>query len=141
MHIFKKLVQTDKNYKLTLIGDGSERKKLEEFALKNNLEVIFLGSMNNEDVIKNLLNHGIFLHTSTKESFSYSLLEAKLAGLKTCAYQYLHVPKEFIDIPMISFEVDEWTHKIHNIDWNHKYIDFNKYTIERMTRLTIKIAS
>jgi len=141
LHIFKKLVQTDKNYKLTLIGDGSERKKLEEFALKNNLEVIFLGSMNNEDVIKNLLNHGIFLHTSTKESFSYSLLEAKLAGLKTCAYQYLHVPKEFIDIPMISFEVDEWTHKIHNIDWNHKYIDFNKYTIERMTRLTIKIAS
>jgi glycosyltransferase involved in cell wall biosynthesis len=141
LHIFKELVQKDMNYKLTLIGDGSERKKLEEFASKNNLDVIFLGSIIHEEVIKNLINHGIYLHTSTKESFSYSLLEAKLAGLKTCAYQNLHVPKEFIDIPMISFEINEWIQKIHNIEWKNNYIDCNKYTIERMTRLTIQIAS
>ena len=83
----------------------------------------------------------ICLHTSTKESFSFSLLEAKLLGLTTVAYGGLEVPSEFIDIPVSSFDKSDWvssTLKALNVEFKP---DLSMYSSGYMARRLISIAS
>lgn len=140
LEIFKKLSDINPDYKLTIIGDGPERQKLAKFVKVNGLSVSFLGRLSHEKVVSELRKHGIYLHTSVKESFSYSLLEAKLAGLKTCAYDKLQVPDEFIDVSISAFNVDEWCNGILNIDWTPKIFNAENYTIEKMASSTLRFA-
>jgi glycosyltransferase involved in cell wall biosynthesis len=140
LEVFKKLSKIDPEYKLTLVGDGPERKKLADFVGDNGLTVDFLGALSHEKVVAELHRHGIYLHTSVKESFSYALLEAKLAGLRTCAYEKLQVPEEFIDVPISTFNIDEWCDGIVNIDWTPDVFGAEKYTVEKMTLLTLELA-
>lgn len=139
LEVFKKLSEINPAYKLTIIGDGPDMKKLSEFVKVNELAVSFLGRLSYEEVIHELHNHGIYMHTSVKESFSYSLLEAKLAGLKTCAHDKLQVPDKFIDVAFSSFSVDEWCNGILNIDWTSNIFNGDQYTAEKMTLLTLKL--
>lgn len=140
LKVFKRLSEIDQGYKLTIVGDGPERKNLAGFVESNGLAVDFLGTLSHEKVVSELHCHGIYLHTSIKESFSYSLLEAKLAGLKTCAYEKLQVPGEFIDVAVSTFDVDEWCSGIMNIDWTPSTFNADNYTTEKMALLTLKRA-
>ena len=103
LEVFKKIYSSNSEYVLTLIGDGPDRTHLKSFASKHQLPVKFLGRLANEDALAELHKHEIYVHTSVKESFSYSLLEAKLAGLTTVAYSKLQIPEEFIDVGIDSF--------------------------------------
>jgi len=141
LRLFKKLYEADSEYKLTIIGDGPDRGPLTAFAEKNNLPVRFLGRVDNNKVLSELYCHEIYIHTSVKESFSYSLLEAKIAGLMTCAYAKLQIPSEFIDVGFETFCVDEWCSGILNIDAEFNGFDGSKYTSERMTRSTLDLIS
>ena len=140
LEVFKRLSETDSTYKLSIIGDGPHRRRLADFVKTNGLSVDFLGALNHEKVISELPRYGIYLHTSVKESFSYSLLEAKLAGLKTCAYDKLQVPGEFIDVAVSTFDVKDWCNGILNIDWIFTPFAADNYTVERMTLLTLRLA-
>ena len=140
--IFKRLLELDSGYSLTIIGDGPQRSELENFSKLNHLNVSFLGTLMRDSVISELHNHAIYLHTSTKESFSFALLEAKLAGLKTCAYTNLQVPLDFIDLPVSSFNVEDWCIGILNLTINPpQAFESKKYTVQRMTTQTIQLAS
>jgi glycosyltransferase involved in cell wall biosynthesis len=139
LKVFDKLYRTDTDYKLTIIGEGPERQKLQAVALERKIPVRFLGRLNHADVINELLRHEIYLHTSVKESFSFSLLEAKLSGLTTCAYQGIEVPDEFIDIAMNSFDVDEWCRKIIANDVVGKVFDAGRYSSENMAEATLAL--
>jgi glycosyltransferase involved in cell wall biosynthesis len=141
LKIFKKLKEIDKEYELTIIGDGPSKEELINFAINNNLKVNFLGSLNHEQVIRELYNHGLYLHTSTKESFSYSLLEAKLAGLRTCANKELQVPPEFIDIAIDSNDEVEWSNIIVNYKNKENNFDSTKYTIQKMVENTLELSA
>ena len=138
--VFKKIKLIDSEFNLTIVGDGPDRIMLEKFSNDNNLRINFLGSLTHDKVLLELQNHSIYVHTSIKESFSYSLLEAKLAGLKTCAYSKLQVPEEFIDVSLNSFDLDDWCKNIINIDLTPVFFNKEKYTINRMTFLTINSA-
>ena len=138
--VFKNLRIVDSGYRLTIIGDGPDRRALEKFAISNDLPVRFLGSLSHENVLAELHQHGIYLHTSVKESFSYSLLEAKLAGLKTCAYYKLQVPCDFLDVRICTFDIDDWCRGILNIDWSPKPFNADAYTIMKMTASTLRLA-
>ncbi len=140
LEVFKELSVIDPCFKLTIIGDGPDKNALTSFVKANGLNVNFLGYLSYEKVVSELYQHGIYLHTSTKESFSYSLLEAKLAGLKTCAYDKLQVPSEFIDVGIGAFNVDEWCNGILGIDWTPKVFSADNYTLERMTLATLRLA-
>jgi glycosyltransferase involved in cell wall biosynthesis len=140
LQVFKKLLEKDASYSLTIIGDGPQRRKLEDFAKFNSLNVSFLGALSHDCVIDEMLKHKIYLHTSIKESFSYALLEAKLAGLKTCAYAKLQVPSDFIDMPIITMEVDDWCNGILNIDFVEQAFNSSNYTVQRMTSQTLKLS-
>jgi len=138
--VFKALREIDPEFKLTIIGDGPDRHRLMEASRIHKLSVKFLGKLSYEGVAAELQRHAIYLHTSVKESFSYSLLEAKLAGLKTCAYAKLQVPEEFIDRPIEEFSVDAWCAGLLSLDFDtDDSFDGSRYTAERMTVNTLKL--
>ena len=141
LQVFKKIIEIDPSYRLTLIGDGPDKQELIYFAKSNSLPVKFLGKLTHKNVIAELPRHGIYLHTSIKESFSYSLLEAKLAGLKTCAYAKLQVPNEFIDVGINSFKIDEWCEGILNIDSAPKRFNAENYTVNKMTLSLLRLVN
>jgi glycosyltransferase involved in cell wall biosynthesis len=140
LEVFKKLSQIDPEFKLTIIGEGPDKESLLMFANANkNLKINFLGRLSHEKVLIELTRHGIYIHTSLKESFSYSLLEAKLSGLKTCAYSGLEVPSAFIDAAVGSFEIDDWCNSILGINWKADKFDSAYYSAGRMTISTLKL--
>ena len=140
LKVFKRLFEKDPEYKLTVIGDGPQMRELTDFVIANRLPVNFLGKLVHEAVVAELFLHEIYLHTSVKESFSYSLLEAKLAGLKTCAYSQLQVPEGFIDLRIDSFELDRWISGIENIGSLSVPFDVEKFSVEKMTIATLELA-
>lgn len=138
INVFIELQKID-TYSLTIVGDGPQEKELKNIADNKNIKNInFLGRLSYEEVIKELPKHQYYMHTSTKESFSYSLLEAKLSGLTTIAYSGLEVPSEFIDIKIEKFNIDEWVNKIINFT-NLEILNFDKdkFTYQRMTKKTL----
>ena len=139
LKVYEVLYKTDSEYKLTIIGDGPEREILYDFAIDRQLNISFLGKLSHEMVLKELYRHSIYLHTSVKESFSYSLLEAKLVGLKTCAYSGLQVPSEFIDVPVLTFAIDDWCEAITNIESAPERFNPSRYSVEKMTLSTINL--
>lgn len=86
----------EKSLKLIIIGDGEIRQQIEELItyLKLNNKVILLGRINQAS--KYLRAFNIFVLSSVKEGFPYSLLEAQLAGLPIVATKVGGVP-EIID--------------------------------------------
>jgi glycosyltransferase involved in cell wall biosynthesis len=68
---------------LMIIGDGEERKFLEEIVIKLHLEnvVIFQGRIPNEDVPKYMVQGDIFVLPSLSEGFPNVILEAMAVGL------------------------------------------------------------
>lgn len=141
LRVFNLITKIDNDYKLTIIGDGPDMSLLSEYAKVNNLKVSFLGALSHGAVASEMPLHSIYVHTSVKESFSYSLLEAKLAGLRTFAYSELQVPKEFIDVPIDSFDVEKWCNKILNIEFMPIQFNPDKYTIDNMTSRTLDLAN
>jgi glycosyltransferase involved in cell wall biosynthesis len=140
LQVFRQLSTIDSAYKLTIIGDGPEMKALRDFVDINELSVSFLGRLSIESVTSELVRHSIYLHTSTKESFSYALLEAKLAGLMTCAYERLQVPSEFIDIRVATFDIDDWCQAILSMKLHPKAFRAENYTVEKMAESTLRMA-
>lgn len=139
LDVFKKLYERDCGYSLTIVGDGPDREKLLDFVNVNHLPVRFLGRVDHDKVLSELFCHEIYIHASVKESFSFSLLEAKLAGLKTCAYAKLQIPSEFIDVGFDTFSVEEWCCGIMNITTGVNKFDGSKYTAERMALSTLNL--
>lgn len=138
--LFHKLFKFDQNYKLTIIGDGPDKKELTKYKNKNNLPIKFLGNKDQKEIFTELSKHEIYIHTSTKESFSLSLLEAKFSGLTTVAYKKLEVPKEFIDIGVDNFDLNNWFNKIVlRKKNNNNKINLEKYLLKNTAkRLIIK---
>ncbi len=139
LSVFKNLYERDTEYTLTIIGNGPDKKLLTNFVNSNHLPVKFLGRLDNDKVLSELHRHEIYIHASVKESFSYSLLEAKMAGLTTYAYAKLQIPSEFIDVGFNTFCAEEWCHGIMNISPDVNEFDCSKYTNEKMTQSTLDL--
>jgi glycosyltransferase involved in cell wall biosynthesis len=111
LDVFKKLCRL-KDYHLIIIGDGPQKSLLEKYAADNALNVTFTGRLKRTEILDIYQTCAVYVHTSLKESYSMSLLEAKLCGLTTVAFAELQVPPEFIDSKVLSFNVDDWVHGI-----------------------------
>lgn len=141
LKVFEHLCGIDSRYTLTIIGDGPERKQLTKFAKERELSVSFLGRLDNRSVIDKLYRHEIYLHTSVKESFSFALLEAKLAGLKTCAYEGLNVPAEFIDERIGEFVINDWVDGIRRLSHVTSRFEGGRFSAERMVSATLALVN
>ncbi len=135
LEVFKKLHMSDERYTLTIVGDGPQKKELMTFVDDEQIKnVDFLGRLGYDEVLQELPKHHYYMHTSTKESFSYSLLEAKLSGLITIAHSGLEVPSEFIDIKVDKFDINEWVDKIDHYEPLETVFDKNKFSYQIMTK-------
>ena len=137
LHTFKEIHTIDHEYKLTILGaDGGELSFLKEYARKHKLPVAFLGKLGYRDALNELRKHHIYLHTSSKESFSYSLLEAKLLNCVTIALGDLQVPEEFIDIKLPEFDRQLWTKAV--FEASGVSSDFqNNFSVDAMGKKTV----
>ena len=83
---------------LDIVGDGSERGKLEKFIKENKLEndVTFHGFKNSKEIEKLMHKASIYVMTSYTESFGIVLLEAMSNGLPCLAFDSAEGAKEVI---------------------------------------------
>ena len=86
------------HWKLQIIGDGSERKNLEQFVEKNQLQdrVIFYGTKTSEEILKLLRRSKIFGFTSLKEALPTVLLEAMFCGNAIISYNCNYGPSDIV---------------------------------------------
>lgn len=68
------LADTETNFKILLVGEGSERSNLESYARDNKINVEFLGHINEIDEIYHISD--IVVNTSNSEALSFSVIEA-----------------------------------------------------------------
>jgi glycosyltransferase involved in cell wall biosynthesis len=105
--VFKELVSRnpDKKMKLWIVGDGTEKEKLQKQVddLELNGKVIFWGFQ--EDVRPYLEAADVFVLPSFSEGFSISLVEAMLCGLP-CIVTNQGGPSEIIDDQITGFLVN-----------------------------------
>ncbi|MBC3941301.1 glycosyltransferase family 4 protein [Sphingomonas albertensis] len=139
--VFARILAADPMAALTIVGDGPDREGLKRYSAEHNLNVTFLGRLSHEQVLKELPKHNIYIHTALKESFSFALLEAKLAGLTTCALANLEVPEEFIDLGFETFDPADWSSQILSVEARPDMRDFPDYSIKRMTDHTLSLVS
>ena len=75
------------NCTIDIVGDGSERKKIEKLIENSNLDVNLLGILSNEDLINLMKNYKIFLSGSLYEGSPKSTLEAMSSGALIVAFE------------------------------------------------------
>lgn len=68
------LAETESNFKILLVGEGSERVNLESYVRDNKINVKFLGHINEIDEIYHISD--IVVNTSNSEALSFSIIEA-----------------------------------------------------------------
>lgn len=86
LDIFDQLQQKHGNLKLSLLGDGDQRKELETYAanLKSTADIHFLGFR--DDRLELLQSFDLFAMTSTLEGIPRCLMEATAMGIPVAAY-------------------------------------------------------
>ena len=83
IHALQRIALTEPNVRLTIAGDGPERKKLENLAVELGVSgnVAFLGECSHDDVLDLMCESGIFLATSDRhEGWGATINEAMSMG-------------------------------------------------------------
>ena len=100
-----------------MVGSGPQRQELEQLTRDWGLGacVTFFGTLDRAQVAVRLAAATVYVHPSIKESFSFALLEAKFAGLRTVAHAELEVPTEFIDAPVTTWRESDWAFAVKQV--------------------------
>ena len=74
--------------KALLVGDGPEKKKLQDLIAQHSLtgNITLTGELSHEDVIKTMQRSKVFLHPSSYEGFGVVCLEALYAGAEVVSF-------------------------------------------------------
>lgn len=128
-------------FKLTIIGDGIEFKKLKWLAKELNIEneVVFAGKINNHDIPKYLQNANFYISTPTTEGVSASLFEAMACGCFPIvsdlpgnrSWIQQKVNGILVDIENEFNLADELEWAFHNADFTKKSIAENRKLVEK----------
>jgi len=91
--------KSDLSLKLLILGEGSERGKIEKIIKDNKLEesVILTGFVNQDEVPRYLAISNVFIRPSLSEGLGNSFLEAMAAGLPVIATPVGGIPDFLID--------------------------------------------
>lgn len=88
IEVMSKAVKKNKNLKLTIIGDGSQRaiieNKIKELKLDKNIKIT--GFISQEEIKKYYEKASLLINTSYEESFGLVLLEAASYGIPSLAF-------------------------------------------------------
>lgn len=99
IYLFKDVIDWNKDVKLRIVGDGSQKtfleKKINELSLENN--IVLTGNKNKKELGKLYLDSSLFVMTSRTESFGLVLIEAGSYGIPVLAYDTAQGAKEIIE--------------------------------------------
>ncbi len=97
--VMSKVIKKNKNLKLTIIGDGSQRKKIETKikSLKLEKNITITGYLTQEQIKKYYQKASLLINTSYEESFGLVLIEAASYGIPSIAFSCALGAKEIID--------------------------------------------
>ena len=99
IEMVKSLESIYSDYNLKIVGDGEERKKVEELIKKYGIEnkVDLKGIQPREIVLKELLTSDIYVTASIGEGVSISVLEAYASGLPVVCFAVPGLSKQVVD--------------------------------------------
>ena len=99
LKVYKKVLKTNPDWVLDIIGDGVERKSLEEYISKNNLDgkVTLHGFQGKDYIDKVLHKSSIYVMTSFTESLRIVLIEAMSHGIPCIAFSSAEGAREIIN--------------------------------------------
>jgi len=83
-------------YEFNIIGSGKDQKTFEDYVVKHNLNVNFLGQKNRNELSEYYLSHDLFVFPSLHDSGGMVVLEAKAHGLKVIVSDF-GGPQMFVD--------------------------------------------
>ena len=88
LYILKELKKKITGLKLTIIGDGPSKKKLERLCIDLNLKenVVFTGTISYPEIAKIVASSWLNIHSSVTEGWGISIIEASSCGTPTVAY-------------------------------------------------------
>ena len=112
VHQILKLARRYNDLRFNIIGDGSERNKLEKESSDN---VIFYGLLNHKEMNNILKNSQLMILPSKSEGFPKVILEAASAGIPSLVYSSYGV-EEWIENNSNGFIVDEFNDMISFLD-------------------------
>lgn len=86
--VMKLVNSKDRTIKLSIVGEGPSRKKLESLVIENGLNrfVNFYGTIEKSELFEKYLNSSLFVSCSERESFCLSLMEAMTVGVPAVAF-------------------------------------------------------
>ncbi len=138
---WKKVSPNFPQWKLVIIGDGTERVKLE--ALAGEIRVTFTGNIAHDRVLELMKQGSVYAMTSYTEGFPYVLLEACNAELPVVAYDVPTGPGELVQDGETGFLVPDHAEDIYcarlekllrNPDLCQKMGKKGKKYVERFTK-------
>lgn len=146
LKIVKSLREKNIKIELKIIGDGYERRKLEDYVRENKLEkeIIFLGKLERKKVYEELKQSDIFLFSSLNEGFGLVIVEALLCEIPVIASN-IPIMKEIITNNkngiICNLNIEEYTNAILEIYKNldtfksntKKYFNEN-FLVENMSK-------
>ena len=99
IEMVKSLESIYSDFNLKIVGDGEERKKVEELIKKYGIEnkVDLKGIQPREIVLKELLTSDIYVTASIGEGVSISVLEAYASGLPVVCFDVPGLSKQVVD--------------------------------------------
>lgn len=100
--IYSVLLNNHSDWVLDIIGDGSERERLERFIDKHDLKdkIVLHGFQNKDYIDKVMQKSSIYIMTSYTESFGIVLLEAMSHGLPCVAFDSAEGARDLINSGM-----------------------------------------
>ena len=89
LHLLKQLLEEMPNLRLTIIGDGPTKLKLEQLSAELQITgyVVFTGRVSDERLAELVSSSWINIHSSVTEGWGLSIIEAASAGTPTVAYR------------------------------------------------------
>lgn len=83
--VIKAMTKLDKNTRLIIVGDGPERKNLEQLAKKLNVQVIFTGNIDHKKIPSLIKGADIFIRTPRTEGLGNVFLESMASNVPIIA--------------------------------------------------------
>ncbi len=123
IEIFKKVHAKRPDWSLTIVGDGKDKKALEESIKNNDLKESVHVFPHTSNIIKHYINASIFISTSRWEGFGLVITEAMECGLPVVAFNNSG-PQEIIESMKNGILVEKYD--IENMIENLIYLIDNK---------------
>jgi glycosyltransferase involved in cell wall biosynthesis len=152
LKVFHTILQQNKNFHLSIIGNGIDRPKHETFVLQNNMNenVSFLGKFSQNDVANEMSKHDFLVLFSNFENLPCVLLEAMSCGLPVIAPNVggvgeivneqngILVNKNDIEAFKNAILKMQKTHQLYNKERLHNYIQRN-YSVQAISEKLKKV--